>query len=472
MMMNPMQAYLLPIVTSCKMKLKPHDRCSSTIRTFTRFMGALIFLLTSHSALALDLEDIYKLAKDADHVIRKAKMIRAGTQEVVQQSNARYWPTISASTFYSQNSQNRIVHDFRNDLINTKPEYNISGYSVSVTQPLFDYDAIINNKQAWATHELADIQYNETDQQLVLRVITAYIGVLAAKQEINYRQLEVGALKKQLTQTEYRFNLGISAKIDVSESQAGYDQALANLTTARIRLAIANEALREITGMLHKNLDPLDENLLIKFPNPNNLDYWIALAHGNSYRLQAAEQQLEIARIGIKRQSSSRYPNLSLIATYNYYNDLELDYAGVEFETGSITARLNWDLYQGGRVSSRIRQAKYYKEQVDISLQQQKSLLDRQIRDAYYILVGEVNRISELKQSIKSQEISLDANIAGYETGNRTSFDVLMARTNLYTLRRKLTQARHDYVVQHATLKFRAGILSASDLENINQNLK
>lgn len=455
------------------MKLIPYEANRTKISKFTCIAGVLISLFTAYPAIALDIEDIYKLAKGSDHVIRKAKMARAGTQEAVQQSNARYWPTISASTFYTQNSQNRIIHNFNNtDFLKSKPEYDISGYTVSLTQSLFNYDAIIENKQARATYELADIQYNDIDQKLVLRVITAYMGVLAATQEISFRQLEVAALKKQLEQTEYRLNLGISAKIDVSESKAGYDQSLARLTTAGIRLAIANETLRVITVKPHENLDPLSASIPIKMPNPNNLASWINMAHRNNYRLQASEQQLEIARIGIKRQGSSRLPNLSLIATYNYYNDLELDYAGVEFETGSITARLNWNLYQGGLISSRIRQAKYYKQQIEISLQQQKSFLDRQVRDAYYILVGGVNRIGELEQSIKSQMISLEANKAGYEAGSRTSFDVLNARTNLYSLRRKLAQARHDYVVQHAILKYRAGTLNSTDLENINQHLE
>jgi len=424
-----------------------------------------LLLLTVNPALAMDIEEIYELALETDHVIRKATAIRAGSQEAVQQSRARF--------LYTQNSQDRTVHDFTNTvLLNSKPEFASSGYSINITQPLFDYDAIVNNQQAWATHELADVQYNETGHFLVLRVITAYMGVLSAKQGIHYRELEVQALKKQLERMEYRLNLGISAKIDVSEAQAGYDQALANRTSASIRLSITNEALRQITGQLHDNLDPLQVAASFNMPNPSNLTFWIKMAHENNYQLQIAQSQLKLAQIGIKKQGASRFPYLSLIATYNYYNNLALDYAGVELETGSITARLDWDFYQGGLVSSRIRQAKYYKDQVDISLQQQKSLVERQVRDAYYILVGGVNRIGELEQSIKSQKVLLEANKAGYETGARTSFDVLNARTNLYTLRRKLAQARHDHVLHHAILKYRAGMLVVEDLAYINQSLE
>jgi len=306
----------------------------------------------------------------------------------------------------------------------------------------------------------------------VLRVITAYIGVLAAKEEIRYRELELQALKKQLKKMEYRVKLGISAQIDVSEAKARYDLALANRTTAFIRQSVANEALREITGQLYDNLDSLNTTTTFGFPDPNDLGFWINTAHKNNYRLQVAKQQLQVARIGIKKQGSSRFPNLSLIATYNYYDDLALDYTGIKLETGSITARMGWDFYQGGAISSRVRQARYYKDQVDISIQQQESLVERQVRDAYYILISGVTQLRELEQSITSQKIVVSANVAGYEAGQRTSFDVLNARTNLYTLWRKLAQARHNNVLQHAILKFNAGILSSEDVEKINQDLE
>ena len=438
-----------------------------------RLLCIMALLLIIRPALAIDIEEIYDLAQRSDHVIKKAKVIRAGSQEIVEQSNARFLPHISASTFYTQNVQERTVHNFNNTMLfNSSPEYASRGYSVSITQSLFDYDATINSEQAWAQHALADKQYDEMDNLLLLRVIVAYLGVLSAKEEIRYREQELQTLKKQLENMEYRFEIGISAKIDVSEAKAGYDLASANRTSAYIRLSIANETLREITGQLHDDLDKLNMNATFGLPRPNDPDFWIKTAHENNHRLHVARQQLQMARIGIKRQGSSRYPNFSLIATYNYYNDLDLDYAGVELETSSITARVKWDFYQGGAVSSRVRQAKYYKNQVDISLQQQKSLVERQVRDAYFILIGGVTRIHEMKQSIESQKIAVKANVAGYEARQRTSFDVINARSMLYTLRRRLAQAQHDNVLHHANLKYSAGVLSIEDLKRINQMLE
>lgn len=436
------------------------------------FTLAFFFLLTN-PILAMDLEEIYELALENDHRLRKATVIRAGSWEIVQQSNAKFWPKIVAQAYYTENRQNRTEHSFDNSyLLYSKPEFSSSGYNLRITQPLFNYYAIVNNKQALARHNLANIEYNETSHDLILRVIKAYIGVLAAREEIRYRELEKKALSKQLRLTENRRNMGVSADIDAKEINARYDQAAAKSAAANIRLSISNEALREITGRLHDNLESLSNTAPSDMPNPNNISFWIKTAHENNYRLQVAQQQLKIARIDIYKQRSPRFPNISLIASYNYYNNLEFDYDGVELETSSITARLDWNFYQGGLISSQIRQAEHFKAQIDISLQQQKRLIERRIRDAYYILVGGVTRINKLKQSIKSQKVVLKAIMASYKAGKRTNLDALDARTNLYDLKRELAQARHDHVLQYAILKYNAGILSADDIEQINQHVQ
>ncbi len=433
----------------------------------------LSFMLFAPPVSAMDIEEIYELALETDHVTRKAKVVYAGSRETVKQSNARFWPKVSANAFYTQNAQDRIVHNYDNTShLYSQPVYATSGYGVSINQPIFDYEAITSSKQARESYELAGIEFNETNHYLILRVITTYIGVLASKEELRYRESERRALSKHLELTKYRQKLGLSALVDVNEARARYDQTLASQTSARIRLSIAKEALREITGQLHDNLEPLSDVAPFIFPDPNDLGYWLDTARQNNYQLQAAQQQIEIARVGIKKQRSPSFPYFSLIASYTYYDDLELDYVGVQLETAAITARVNWNIFQGGLINSRVREAKYYKDQVDISLQQQKSLVERQIRDSYYILVGGIARSNKLKKSIISQKTVLEANKAGYKAGKRANIDVIYARTDLYILKRELAQARHDHILHHAILKYNAGLLSVDDIQNINQYLQ
>jgi len=430
-------------------------------------------MLPTQVVVAMDLEEIYELALKTDYVVRKAKAIHDGSQESVRQSKAEFLPKIAASAYYTQNAQNRTVHNFNNTaLLFSQPVYPTTGYGISITQSLFDYDAITNTKQARENYELAGIEYNETSNFLILRVISAYIGILASREELRFRKSEKRAINKHLKLTKYRQKLGLSALIDVNEARARYDQTLANQTTAYIRLSIANEALRVITGQLHDSLEPLNELAPFVLPTPNDLNYWVNTAHKNNYQLQAAQQQIEIARIGVKKQRSSSYPDLSLIASYTYYDDLQLDYIGAQLETGSITARVDWNIYQGGLINSRVREAKYYQDQVGISMQQQLSLVERKIRDAYYILVGGVTRGNKLVESIKSQKVVLEANKAGYKAGEIKNIDVIRARTILYTLKRDLSQARHDHVLHHAILRYNAGVLSDEDIENINQYMQ
>jgi outer membrane protein len=59
----------------------------------------------------------------------------------------------------------------------------------------------------------------------------------------------------------------------------------------------------------------------------------------------------------------------------------------------------------------------------------------------------------------------------GYDVGVRTSVDVLNAQQQFFTAQRDLLQARYNYLVNIIRLKAASGVVSESDLADINQQL-
>ncbi len=58
----------------------------------------------------------------------------------------------------------------------------------------------------------------------------------------------------QLVQTQQRFEVGLAAITDVHEAEAAFDQSFADEIYAENALENSYEALRELTGLEHKNL--------------------------------------------------------------------------------------------------------------------------------------------------------------------------------------------------------------------------
>jgi len=68
-----------------------------------------------------------------------------------------------------------------------------------------------------------------------------------------------------------------------------------------------------------------------------------------------------------------------------------------------------------------------------------------------------------------STQTSLDATLAGYDAGTRTSVDVLLSQRQLYSSQRDYSVARYTYLTNSLVLKQVAGILTPTDVEAINK---
>jgi outer membrane protein len=81
-----------------------------------------------------------------------------------------------------------------------------------------------------------------------LRVSEAYFNVLRAEETLASAKAEEAALKRQLEQSQKRFEVGLIAKTDVLEAQAQLDGSTAARISQEVGLASANEVLAGIIG--------------------------------------------------------------------------------------------------------------------------------------------------------------------------------------------------------------------------------
>ena len=69
---------------------------------------------------------------------------------------------------------------------------------------------------------------------------------------------------------------------------------------------------------------------------------------------------------------------------------------------------------------------------------------------------------------MNSHEIAFAGTKKGYEAGIRSNVDVLDAQQKLYASRRNLAKSRYQFILNRLMLKQTAGIISATDVEELN----
>jgi len=421
----------------------------------------LLLTLASLPTRAEDLLSVYQQVLNNNPELQAAQASHNAALLGTDKARALLLPT---ATLTANSSQNRQDSSLSTTGINT---FRNTDYSLSISQPVFHYDALILRDQTNDGITQSAARLAATHQSIMLQTAERYFNLLSEKANLTFAQSEKKAIAKQLEQARKRFEVGLIAITDVHEAKAAYDLAVAAEITAQNKLASASEALTEITGTVNSHLISLGENLPLVKPNPADMNAWTQVASQQNLQLKALRLATEIARKEIRLQRSGHYPTLDLVASHNN-SDTGGDF-GRETTTNSIALKLKIPLYQGGLINAQTKEAAHLYSQAKYNQDKQHRSVLRQTRDAYRGVINGISQVKALKQATLSARSALETTQAGFDVGTRTIVDVLVAQQNLFRAKRDYTQARYTYITDILKLKLSAGTLSLNDLKHFNQ---
>ncbi len=281
---------------------------------------ALLSVSLSSPALVqgASLLEVYQQALQSDPLIHEAESRRQAALEAYPQARALMLPQLSAGGQYSSANfdGSSAVSGVGGGIarVTSESATTTRAWTVDLRQTLFRWDQWIGLKQADKRVAKAQVTYEAAQQDLMLRVVTRYFNVLAAEDQLTSIHADRTAIARQLEQAKQRFEVGLIAITDVQESQAAYDQAIANEIGSKRSLATAREFLREITGEYVPTLAAPGEDFPLKHPAPASETSWNELAMSQNLSLVASRFDEEIARDEIAFRRTGHYPTLDLVA--------------------------------------------------------------------------------------------------------------------------------------------------------------
>jgi outer membrane protein len=442
-------------------------------KVYTR-LGLISLLLVlsgggTSSVLATGLVDIYRIAEKNDPTFNTAHLQTLVINESRKQALSLLLPKLVAAAEYRQIGQDIISSD--NTVYGSgKTDFNTTFYSLTLTQPIFHWDAIVGYRQSKLEIQKAEIEYVLAQQELVVRVAVLYLKALSAQDQLSFAKAEQLAVEKHFELASGRYEMGLIPITDLHDVKARQATTSAETTDAQNQLDDAFQALEEVTGVSIPDLSLLRSEIPLLNPEPADLDIWTDAALGQNPAIALQQRTVEIATKEVARQKSGHYPTLDLVGRYhNEDTSGSLFGGGSEVETSEIMLQFNLPLYQGGAVSSRARVARH---QVSIAQQtlvrEQRSVI-RNIRAAYLGVNSALSRIEALQQSVVSSQLALDAKQEGFMSGLYTSLTVLDAERDLSLARIDFSQARYDYILNTLKLKLAVGTLNGDDLLELDQ---
>lgn len=419
----------------------------------TLIAGAFLSL----QAQAVNLLKVYQDALANDAVYASARANLSAGQEASVQGRANLLPLIGLS-----GSNQKIT---REDI----PDTTSHGYTLSLSQPLFDIAAWQTYEQSKLSVAASEAAFASVQQDLILRVSQAYFDVLTAQDALTALQAQKVAISEQLASAQRNFEVGTATITDTHEAQSRYDLVVAQEFAAQNDIDIKRSALQQIIGKSPENLAILRTDIELRPPEPAQIAPWISSAEEQNYDVISKQLALEIAKRDITRNRAGHYPTVDLVASRGNTNQRNTVLG--QTSTGTTnTVGVQWaiPLFSGFAVTSQVRQAIALEDKARSDLETSRRTAALNARQSYLGVHSGLAQVKALQAAEISSQSSLESNRLGYQVGVRINIDVLNAQQQLYLTQRDLAKTRYDTIMNSLRLKSAAGTLQEKDIVQIN----
>lgn len=443
------------------------------------FRAALLLtaLVTCNVQASMTLQQMFLLALQHDPTLQAAVQSRLAQEKEKDIGRAGLLPQVGMS--YKNSPFNRQTHEYESTNIigqstgmkRDRTAYKSSGLTVSVTQPLFDYEAWAKYKGSVTESLMAEEQYRIKYQELITRLITAYIEVARL---YDYQQLtagEVAACQEQLAMNKKMSSLGEGTITDVAETLARYRMAQAQQLDNDKALEEATNNLSDIVGVPASQLTPATLSAG-RFPvlslNYASLDRWLEQGMNTSPEIRAARYRSERARFDIEAARGGHLPKMELYAAHTQNDSMTETSLGQKYATNSIGLQVSMPLYNGGGTSARVGKAHARYKQSTYELTAEANRISSEIRKNFNLCRNSAERIGAYELALDAAKDALEATRRSVSAGARINLDVLNADRQRLTAAKELAQARYDYLKAWTALLNASGMVTEADMAKVS----
>jgi len=295
------------------------------------------------------------------------------------------------------------------------------------------------------------------EQQVMLRAVQAYMGMVETNEFVALRQNNVRLLTQELRAARNRFEVGEVTRTDVALAEAQLAQARSGLATAQGNRAIAVEEYRNVVGRKPGRIAGLPR--LPKIGRDINAAKGLAVRRHPDMR--AVQHQVAAAELAIKRAEAQKRPTVSAQGVLSGSENLDSSNFGL---SASVGVQASGTIYSGGLRSSAVRRAQAQRDAQRGNLHVVRHNVQQNVGIAYAQLSSARASIEASERQIKAARIAFRGVREEATLGARTTLDVLDAEQALLNAEANRISAQAQlYNAAYAVLSA-TGQLTARDL--------
>lgn len=443
-------------------------------------IAALALAGITSAAHGADLMDAWQAALARDPEIASARALHEQATFRQEQAKALWAPMVSAGGAVGiggADSRTKGAEAMGQSDVTFKTNVNagaLTRASIGAQKAWISPEREAQSKQLELSAQIAQTQWQQAQQALIMRTAQRYFDVVGAEQTLSVLQRQQKAMQQAAAEISKRQSVGDASVMDVQEANARVSEIRAHVLTHENNLANKKVAYRQLTGQEPTQLLPIG-NINLTPPN---------LADGNTWVQRAKQQSPSLQMMGLQQaiqgQEAKRIKAGNAM-TVNWVAQAQMDRLSGQGMYGSasnqmaqymVGIQLNAPLSTGGMVESREREALKQVEKLRYDQEAVEQQIEQQVRDAWQSLSTAQARLQALSQSEQASKARLTSTRQAHRTGARTTNELLGAEHDAAQAELAVVQLRIQTAMEQLRLSAASGELGEAQLRQVNALLK
>lgn len=427
-----------------------------------------VFLGSSFANTTIDLISSVEATLFNNPQINKAREDFNAFKEMETQSFASMLPNISISVSRSTVKQER--SDGPN--INLNQNYITESDVLTLRQPVYRPKLLKDYKKAQKQVIAEQLLLKEKEDALKIKVAEVYIRILKAYEEEKLFKKKLSLLTEQKRAILKSIDAGRGTITELAEVNAANDKAFADLIRVQQRIKTELNELRFYTGKKFDGIKKLDKNLnLVSNFKIENLEYWENKAVNNNYEIRNRREKIVVAKMNLASEKFGRYPSVDFNIQVSRGSSESTFFIDSETKSSSIGLTFFLPIYQGGFITSKIRQSSSLLNSEIEGLRGSEEDMRKTVQRTFYGMKENIKLSNVLSSAVDSALVELESNKKSASVGFRRQLDVLVSQQKLLRVERELIEANLNIILYWLNLNRLSSSVDIEVLKTANRYL-
>ena len=295
-------------------------------------------------------------------------------------------------------------------------------------------------------YALSELQLRETIEFTTLQLFEVYFNIaqLTESQKISQETLDIS--KDRLRRAEVAFIHGQGNKLSVLNAQV-------DVTNDSISLIQVNQQLgntkRDLNLLMNQPINQdFDVGLDVSFVNSLQIESWLETAEQFNIELLKQKSNSQINAYDIKINQSGYLPTVGLIGSYGWNlnkSPATAFFPGTNNTTYSlgVGASLSWNIFDGGRTLTRVKNAKLSFNNQELIQQETKMSFERDLENALQNSINTKEIFEIQNKQVETATYNFERSEEQYKLGSITAIEFRQAQINLANAQNQRTIAKY-----------------------------